>query len=300
MAPYSAGLSPGPSPVVPWGRSEAHELGSEGGSIERNTAARDLGAIERVIRRALLAGGRPVRFAFQSRDFRIDWKPDGTPVTSADVEVQRVIESVLREEMPGVAVVGEESWEGAGHDSGAAYFVVDPIDGTTNFLRGIPFFGATCAFLEAGRPQVGAVYDPVHDDYFHALRGAGAWWNDRAAAPEPVREVERAELCLPLDTLSPEWRSRVVAFLLPRVYKVRAPRSSALEICGVGCGRFAAGLHGRVSVWDAAAAALFVEEAGGAWSRLEGAGEWQPGLRSTLLSAATPELHDAIVAVLRR
>lgn len=221
-------------------------------------------------------------------------------MTSADLEVQRIVQSVLGEELPAVPVFGEESEDAGGwggHDPAAPVLVVDPIDGTTNFLRGVPFFSVTCAYLEGAEARVGAVYDPVHDDLFAARRGGGAFLNDRAAAPEPVREIGRAEVCLPLDTLPDEWRGRVEERLLPRVYKVRAPRSVALEICGVGCGRFSAGLHGRVAVWDAAAAALFLEEAGGVWSTLDGtAAPWRA--RITTVAAATPELHAAIVRCL--
>jgi myo-inositol-1(or 4)-monophosphatase len=115
--------------------------------------------------------------------------------------------------------------------------------------------------------------------------------------PEPVREIERAEVGLPFDTLPDEWRARAVERLLPRVYKVRALRSAALEICGVGCGRFSAALLGRVAVWDAAAAALFLSEAGGVWSPLDGTRGWRDA-RVTAIAAATPELADAILRCL--
>ncbi|MGH7546228.1 MAG: inositol monophosphatase family protein, partial [Gemmatimonadota bacterium] len=226
-------------------------------TLRRNTIATtsqpDPAKVERAIQRALLAGGRHARYAFRSRDFRIDWKQDGSPVTSADLEVERIVTDVLREEMPRVPVIGEESagargWTARG--DAEPLFAVDPIDGTTNFVRGVPFFSVTCAYLEGSETRVGGVYDPVHDDYFHAWTGGGAWWNDRRAAPEPVREIERAEVGLPFDTFPDEWRARAVERLLPRVYKVRALRSAALEICGVGCGRFSAALLGRVAVWD--------------------------------------------------
>ena len=214
--------------------------------------------------------------------------------------MERIVTEVLHEEMPLVPVIGEESGGVAGwtaRGDAEPLFAVDPIDGTTNFVRGIPFFSVTCAYLEGGEARVGGVYDPVHDDYFHAWTGGGAWWNDRRAVPEPVREIERAEVGLPFDTLPDEWRARAVERLLPRVYKVRALRSAALEICGVGCGRFSAALLGRVAVWDAAAAALFLSEAGGVWSPLDGTRGWRDA-RVTAIAAATPELADAILRCL--
>lgn len=252
------------------------------------------------MRRALLAGGRHARYAFRSRDFRLDWKEDGSPVTSADVLVERIVGSVLAEERPGVPVVGEES-NGVGgvaaREDGAPAFAVDPIDGTTNFVRGVPFFSVTCVYLEGGAPRAGAVYDPVHDDYFHAWAGGGAWWNDRRIEPSRVREIERAEISLPLDALPGEWRARATERLLPRVYKMRVLRSSALEICGVACGRLDAALHGEVAIWDAAAAALILQEAGGVWAPLGDDVAWRAP-RVTALAAATRELHDAIVRCL--
>jgi myo-inositol-1(or 4)-monophosphatase len=259
----------------------------------------DPSKIERAIRRALLAGGRHARYAFHSRDFRLDWKEDGSPVTSADVEVERIVASILAEELPEIRVVGEET-DGAGGWAArddAPVLAVDPIDGTTNFVRGLPFFSVTCVYLEGRGARVGGVYDPVHDDYFHAWTAGGAWRNDRRITPASTREIERAEVCLPLDTLPDEWRARATERLLPRIHKLRAQRSAALEICGVACGRLDGALHGKVAVWDAAAAALILQEAGGAWAPIDGATAWRVP-RVTALAAATRELHAAIVRCL--
>lgn len=257
--------------------------------------------IERAIRRALLAGGRKAREAYRTRDFRVARKPDGTSVTSADLEVERLVTADLRAALPDIPIVAEESGPRDDIDPAGPLLAVDPIDGTTNFVRQIPLFSVTCAYLEGGRALVGGVYDPIHDDYFHASRGGGAFWNDRPIAPDPVRDFSRADVSLPFDTLEEDVRAAVLREVVPRVRKVRTLRATALEICGVGCGRLHASIHGRVAVWDVAAATLIVEEAGGAWSLPGGPGgpaSFATRERFTAVAAATAELHGMLLEIL--
>lgn len=256
--------------------------------------------IEKAIRRALQAGGAKAREAYMTRDFRVARKPDGTSVTTADIDVQRIVTSELRAALPDVAIVAEESAPSPEFDAAGPFLAVDPIDGTTNFVRGIPLFSITCAYLEDGEALVGGVYDPIHDDYFRAIRGGGAFWNGRPIAPDPVRELPRADVSLPVDTLGDgDVRARVLGGIVPRVRKVRALRAAALEVCGVACGRLHAAVHGGVAVWDVAAATLIVEEAGGVWSSLEGSARFAERGRVTTVAAATPELHATLLDLLQ-
>lgn len=202
-------------------------------------------------------------------------KADGSLVTAADLGTQACIIAELKDRFPGMPVLGEEmTAEEQGPllaDSPGGVWCLDPLDGTSNFAGGFPFFGVSLALLEGGEARLGLVLDPVRDECFAAERGVGAWLNG-----EPLRLARAGDSlkdCLALVDLK-----RLPVEVLQRLggdAPYRSHRSLgavALEWCWLAAGRAQLYLHGGQRVWDWAAGRLIASEAGVASRLLAQAG----------------------------
>ncbi len=193
-------------------------------------------------------------------------------VTEYDRRSEALILRRLGERFPGHAVLAEET--GAHAVSGSTVrWIVDPLDGTTNYSHNYPFFCVSIAAEVAGRLAAGVVYDPVRDELFAAAAGAGATLN---GTPIRVSEIDRVEDALLVTGFPYSVRERpqeilplFTAFLM-RAQGIRRDGSAALNLCYVACGRFDGFWEGFLSPWDLAAGTLIAEEAGGRVTRLGG------------------------------
>jgi myo-inositol-1(or 4)-monophosphatase len=198
-------------------------------------------------------------------------KDDGSLVTAADIAAQDALLARLAAIEP-VAVIAEEMpahEQLAAYERGGRYWCVDPLDGTKNFSEGVPFFAVSVALVEDARPILGAIYDPIADEAFYAVRGAGAWLNHRPLRVPPGAPELRA-------ALAEVSLRRAEATRLRGALKRRAPYarritsgSSTLSWCHLAAARIDVMLHSGQKMWDYAAGALILEEAGGVASTLE-------------------------------
>lgn len=216
-------------------------------------------------------------------------------VTDVDRRVERWLVDQLGRRRPGDAVLGEEGGDRAASGAGPVRWVLDPIDGTVNFVLGIPQYAVSVAAEIDGAVVAGAVCNPVTGETFRAARGAGAWLGSaRLDGPRDV-PLERAVIGtgFAYDATMRAKQIAVVAPLLPRVADIRRLGAASLDLCYVAAGRldgyFEAGLH----PWDHAAGGLIAAEAGCALSGLRGRA---PSGR--LYAAAGPRLADELFAVL--
>jgi myo-inositol-1(or 4)-monophosphatase len=217
-------------------------------------------------------------------------------VSEMDRGAEALIRAVLAEQRPGDTVLGEEGGEVAG-GSGVRW-IVDPLDGTTNFLYGFPAWCVSVAAECDGEIVVGAVFDPTHNELWTAVRGQGA---SRNGASLPML-VDRADLSTALVAtgfgyLADERASqgRLAAYVLPRVRDLRRAGSAALDLCWVAAGRVDAYFEQGTNLWDWAAGALVAAEAG-AW-----VGGYDGGPPSAAgLVVARPALAVELRALLRR
>lgn len=229
-------------------------------------------------------------------------KRDGSPVTTADIQVEERIKEKLAELIPGVPVIGEETSAGLQVEDGE-YVAVDPIDGTSNYLRGTPFFAVTLAYLSAGRPAAGVVLDPIHRDIYSASRGGGATRNGERLALDGgsiCRSLKRATVSVPGESLPRKLQERFLGRLAGRLNRMQSLRSVALELAGLAAGWIDATVFAKISVWDVAAACLIVEEAGGTWTAIDGSKPpfSDPTARYSVLAACSPELHREILGLI--
>lgn len=192
-------------------------------------------------------------------------KADGSLITEADLATQEALSRELRKIYPG-AVVGEEMTEQeqiaqwlAGD---AGLWCMDPIDGTSNFVNGLPYFSVSVALMRQGRSVLGVVYNPIADEMFYAEQGGGAYLNgERLPIKEHVPPLRSAMANVDLKRLSAELAKGICTarpFSSQRNFG-----SCALEWCYTAAGRFDLSLHGGQKLWDYAAGCLILEEAGG-------------------------------------
>lgn len=218
------------------------------------------------------------------------------PVSEADVAAERAIREVLQARRPGDAILGEEGGESLGaHTPGgspALRWIVDPLDGTVNYLYGIGHWCVSVAVHDEDGALAGVVFDPVRDELFAAERGGDHTLNGRPLE-RPVREELATALVatgFAYDATVRERQGTVVAALLPRVRDVRRFGSAALDLAWTAAGRVDAYYERDVKPWDVAAGSLLCERAGLVLRRLEPRGDDVP----MGLLAAPAALADAL------
>lgn len=234
---------------------------------------------------------------FKAQDLRIETKPDLTPVTDADKAAEDAIRGQLSRARPRDAVLGEEF---GSTGSGPRRWIIDPIDGTKNFVRGVPVWATLISLLDDGVPVVGVVSAPALNRRWWAAAGAGAFVSydsgePRRLAVSQVRALESASLSF--SSLS-GWRERGLreqfVSLTDEVWRVRA-YGDFFSYCLLAEGALEVALEPEVSLWDLAALDVLVREAGGRFTNLEGAA----GPHGGSAIATNGHLHDEVLARLR-
>lgn len=200
-------------------------------------------------------------------------KDDGSLLTEADLAMQTQLQQQLAHDWPDIPFLGEEmpreqQLELLTH-SEQGLWVVDPIDGTTNFSLGIPYFAVSVALIVQGQIQLAVVYDPSRDECFHAERGQGAFLNQQKLDLSNFAGVTRLTVAsIDFKRLPAELATRLVA--QPPYQSQRSFGSVALDWCWFAAGRGDVYLHGAQNLWDYAAGHLILQEAGGYSCTLQG------------------------------
>ena len=242
-----------------------------------------------------LAGAEALRFA--SEGFEIHTKPDRSPVTSADLAIDRILHAHLLGTFPEDGWLSEESPDDPARLQKRRIWVIDPIDGTNAFIRREPEFCISVALVEDGRPVVAAIFNPSSDELFAAMKGGGLLLNQEPVSPEKDREDQSPVIALSLSEL------RIGRFQSIEASATSRPmRSIAWALALAASGR----IHAVATLeleneWDVAAGALLIEEAGG--TMCDGSGQ-ALGFNRTVpryegIIAAHPSCPDFVVRQLR-
>lgn len=197
-----------------------------------------------------------------------EYKADNTPVTAADRAVEEFLRREIARAYPDHAILGEEFGSGEAAD-GRPLWIIDPIDGTKSFMRGVPLYGVLLGLEIEGEVRVGAAYYPGTDELLYAAEGLGAWCNGRRARVSPVDRLERA--CVTYTTYHNFQKRRSQAVwerLSQAVYMLRG-WSDAYGFLLVATGRTEAHLEPIMAVWDSGPFPVIFKEAGGYF------GDWQ-------------------------
>ena len=240
---------------------------------------------------AARAGGMVALNCYR-RGFEVGVKADRSPVTEADREAERVIVEALQARCPNHGVLGEELGESGPRDR---RFIIDPIDGTRNFIRGIPSWAVLIALEEAGEVTAGVVYEPVTGVLHTALRGQGAWRDGQRIHVSTVDALDRALVVH--TSVNVLRRGRYWEGFLRLAERTEVQRGfgdfSAYILVAEGKGEIA--LSTTAKAWDVAALKVLVEEAGGRFTDLEGRSSIYRGS----VFATNGLLHDAALAAMR-
>jgi myo-inositol-1(or 4)-monophosphatase len=223
----------------------------------------------------------------------------GDVVTFADAEVQRRLVTLLREAAPGVGFVGEEGLDAS--TPGAPTWVIDPIDGTHNYVRGYPGFCVSVGLVVGGESVLGVIYDSVDDAVYWAVRGAGAWRGDAPLRRGPPRPLSEALVGtnFTAESAASAADQRVFAELARRAAGVRSSGAACRDWCLLASGRSDLFWQFGLKAWDVAAGLVLVREAGGAMRFGDAPADWvhAPGLAAF---AGEAGLVDEAMAIWRR
>ncbi len=190
-------------------------------------------------------------------------------VTSADGASEALLVEMLGRDFPQAAILGEEGGERAG--SSGERWIVDPLDGTTNFAHGYPLFCISIAYEREGQVQAGVIYAPLMNECFTARLGQGACLNGRPIHVSAIERIADAMLCTGFKPSDYEVNARHFARASHHVQAVRRDGAAALDLAYTAMGRFDGFWEFGLSPWDMAAGALIVAEAGGTVSAIDGA-----------------------------
>jgi myo-inositol-1(or 4)-monophosphatase len=257
-----------------------------------DTSTVDISLVKQLV---IDAGREELLPRFQQTSF--SYKQDGSIVTEADISVQKRLQLALNDHFPTIPLLGEEMAE---HEQTAIiaheksrFWCLDPLDGTSNFASGIPFFSISLALIENGQPKLAIIYDPARHECFTANKGQGAFLNETQldSTNSTHKALRRCTAIIDFKRLPAKLAERLAT---------NAPYSSqrsfgsvALDWAWLAAGRGQVYLHGKQKLWDYAAGWLILNEAGGCSSMLDG----EAGLQATLeprsaVAAVSPDLFQ--------
>jgi myo-inositol-1(or 4)-monophosphatase len=249
-----------------------------------------------VAREAALSAGKLLKENLHGTR-EISYKGEINLVTEMDMRSEQAIVELLRAAFPGHGILAEE---GTNIQNGSGFtWIIDPLDGTTNYAHGYPCFSVSIALVRNGAPEVGVVFDPMRDELFSAQNGQGAFLNGR-----PIRVSGHDRLInsllatgFPYDRKESE-KNNLDYFhdLLMASQEVRRDGSASLDLCSVACGRFDGFWELKLKPWDTAAGSLIVREAGGTVTDFTGS---RSGLYDDEILASNGGIHEQMLEILR-
>lgn len=255
--------------------------------------------VQTMIRAARAAGDRLKQDFAEIATLEIKHKNGpADPFTIADVRAEQTVKSILSEAYPDYGFLGEEGGLVAGADT-ANTWICDPLDGTANFLIGLPIWAVNIALQRDGEIIAGVTYVPMLGELFRAEKGKGAYLNDVAISVSKRQGLEQAVLAVGIPFMGKPRQEQFHAEmqrLTSKVSGVRRLGAGAVDMAYVACGRMDAYWEQSVSAWDMASGAVIVREAGGVVT--DTLGRTLDVMNGTVL-ATTPQIHDVLLHELR-
>jgi len=248
---------------------------------------------------ALKAARGLIRDFGEVEQLQVSIKGPGEFVSTADLKAERTLKNELTRARPGYGLLFEESGESAGSDPHHRW-IVDPLDGTTNFLHGIPHFAISIGLERDGEIVAGIVYEPTRNEMFWAEKGAGAYLNNRRIRVSARRQLGEALIGTGIPFYGRGDHPRYIATLaavMGATSGVRRLGAAALDLAYVAAGRYDGFWETGLLPWDLAAGLLLVREAGGFVSDLAGG---QTMMQSGDVLAANDRLHLPLAALIRQ
>jgi myo-inositol-1(or 4)-monophosphatase len=243
-----------------------------------------------------LTGGRYIAENYGTK-LNIESKSnDQDLVTNVDKGSQNIIASLLKASFPDIGLYGEEDLN---DEEGKKRWIIDALDGTTNFIHGVPFFCVSLALETEGKLAIGVIYDPMRNELFHAKRGQGAFLNGGKITVTKTQWVRESLLAtgFPYDMYSPDNNLDHFGRFKMIAQEVRALGAAALELAYVACGRLDGYWETGLFPWDTAAGVIILEEAGGT---ITGKGGEPFLLKDDFIVTSNGKIHEEMLQILNR
>ncbi len=238
------------------------------------------------------AGNKLTRYQKNLENLKVEVKGHNDYVSEADRAAEEVVIEVIHKHYPDHAILGEES--GSSGDSDTVW-IIDPLDGTTNFLHGFPVFCVSIGVQVKGRMEHAVVYDPTREELFTASRGSGAQLDGRKIRVSGQTQLERALIGTGFPFRQAEKDMDPYLAMLKKVVQntsgLRRPGAAALDLCYVACGRLDAFWETGLAPWDLAAGSLIIRESGGIVTELDGGEAY---MESGSVLAGTPKIYAGL------
>jgi myo-inositol-1(or 4)-monophosphatase len=218
-------------------------------------------------------------------------------VSYVDKETEKILVAGLRKILPQAGFIGEEGTSEEGKDG--LQWVIDPLDGTTNFLHGMPSFSISVALIQGTTILVGVVYEINLDECFYAWKDGGAYLNGNKISISPVNEMKRALIATGFPYVmrgKTDEYFEIIKNMVNESHGLRRLGSAAVDLCYVACGRFEAYFEFNIKIWDIAAGILLVQEAGGKVTDYSGGDDYLHG--KELLAAGA--IHGEALAIIQK
>lgn len=252
--------------------------------------------LENYAKQWIIEAGQKIRDSFETK-LEIEMKTNPNDlVTNIDKETEEFFVNKIKKNFPEHRILGEE---GVGHDLQdlkGIVWIIDPIDGTLNFIYQQRNFAISLAIYEDGVGKIGLIYDVVHDELYHAIKGEGAYLNEKKLLPLPD-EVQVKEAIISINSSwiinNNKMDPKLLANLVTNVRGTRSYGSAAIELAYVAAGRLDAYITMRLAPWDFAAGTILVEEVGGIVSDVYG--KKLDYIKGGSLFVAKPKLHTTIL-----
>ncbi len=250
------------------------------------------------VKAARAAGSIINRASLDLDDLKVGSKGVNDFVTEVDHAAEGVIIKTLLDAYPQHAILAEESGREHGNQQSDYQWIIDPLDGTTNFIHGLPIYAVSIALAFRGQVQQAVVYDPTRNDLFHASKGRGAYLNDRR-----LRVSRRTKLKDALVGTGFPFRKgdnfkrylKLFEDVMQQTAGVRRPGAASLDLCYVAAGYYDAFFETGLSPWDVAAGSLIVTEAGGLVGNFTGEADF---LHQREVLAGSPKIYAQLVPLL--
>lgn len=227
----------------------------------------------------------------------IEFKGLNDMVSYVDKEAEQQIVEALHQLLPAAGFIAEE---GSGEPSDDLNWIIDPLDGTTNFIHNLPYYSVSIGLAAGQDILLGVVYDPCHDECFYATKGGGAWCNHERISISPTKELGNSLLVTGFPYHSIDILTAYMAVLQELVKKSQGFRrlgSAAIDLAYVACGRFEVFFEHGLKPWDVAGGAIIVKEAGGLVTDFH---QGEDFLFGQQLIAGQPQVHLQVQEIVSR
>ncbi len=252
--------------------------------------------IKRTLEKAMIEAGRIIQKA-NAKPISIEYKSPVSLVTETDKKAERVIIDIIKKNFPDHSILAEES---APSGNSKCKWIIDPVDGTTNFAHRVPACCVSIGYEEDGLVKVGGVFNPLMNEWFWAERGKGASLNGKKIRVSKVKILAESLLAtgFPYDRRErARYYLKFIEEFMLKTHGIRRFGSSAIDLCYVACGRFDGYWEFNLQAWDQSAGALIVEEAGGRLSNFTGKPMSIYG-KQTL--ASNGRIHEEMLRIIKK